>query len=368
VIYAVVILKEDLLRPLQQVSGVVERRQTLPILSNVLVEIGQGRIAFTATDLEVELHATRAIDTDAVGTITLPARKLMDICRNLPDGAKITLEVKEDRVMLRSGRSRFTLATLPAEDFPKVDELGSAHSLQLPQNLLRHMIDSTHFAMAQQDVRYYLNGLMMEITSGKLRAVATDGHRLALCDVAVDATFEEMTQVIIPRKGISELLRLLEDSDEPVTLELGANHIRTVLADMTFTSKLIDGRFPDYDRVIPQLAPARITADTNTLRQALTRTSILSNEKYRGVRFQLETGNLRMFAHNPEQEEAEEEVSVEYQGSPLEIGFNANYIIDALNAVATDQVELSIVDANSSCLITPHEQQDRRYVVMPMRL
>lgn len=362
------ILKEDLLRPLQQVSGVVERRQTLPILSNVLVEVGEGRIAFTATDLEVELRATRALDSSEEGRITLPARKLMDICRNLPDGAKLTLELKDDRVILRSGRSRFTLATLPAEDFPKVEEVGSTHSLQLPQKLLRHLIESTHFAMAQQDVRYYLNGLMMEITSDKLRAVATDGHRLALCDVTVDATFDEMTQVIIPRKGIAELLRLLEDSDDPVTVELGANHIRTVLPEMTFTSKLIDGRFPDYDRVIPQRAPALIVADCNELRQALTRTSILSNEKYRGVRFQLEAGNLRMFAHNPEQEEAEEEISVDYQGAPLEIGFNANYIIDALSAVATEQVEMSIIDANSSCLITPHDQENRRYVVMPMRL
>jgi DNA polymerase-3 subunit beta len=362
------ITKEDLLRPLSQVSGVVERRQTLPILSNVLVVAEAQAIAFTATDLEVELHANFSHDVVTPGTTTLPARKLMDICRNLPDGAKITLAVEGERATLRSGRSRFTLATLPAEDFPKVDEVASTQTVNVTQATLRQLIDSTHFAMAQQDVRYYLNGLMLELAGSRLRAVATDGHRLSLADIDAELQVEDPVQVIVPRKGISELLRLLEESDAAVQMELGSNHVRVALPGITFTSKLIDGRFPDYERVIPADSGKPITADCGTLRHALMRTSILSNEKYRGIRFQLEAGNLRILAHNPEQEEAEEEIEVDYAGEPLEIGFNANYIIDALAAIRTDQVVMNITDSSSSCLLTPSDGEACRYVVMPMRL
>ena len=362
------ITKDDLLRPLQQVSGVVERRQTLPILSNVLVVADADGIAFTATDLEVELHAHLAHAVATPGTVTLPARKLMDICRNLPDGAKVTLAVEGERATLRSGRSRFTLATLPADDFPKVDEVASTRTVALPQATLRQLIEATHFSMAQQDVRYYLNGLMLELAGSRLRAVATDGHRLSLADIQAEIEIDEPVQVIVPRKGITELLRLLEGSDAEAQVEFGSNHVRVTLPGMTFTSKLIDGRFPDYERVIPALSKAPITADCAALRQALTRTSILSNEKYRGIRFQLDQGNLRILAHNPEQEEAEEEIEVEYAGQPLEIGFNANYIIDALSAIRTEQVVLNITDSSSSCLLTPTDGNDCRYVVMPMRL
>ncbi len=362
------ITKETLLKPLQQVSGVVERRQTLPILSNVLVVAEPGAIAFTATDLEVELHASLSHEVATPGAATLPARKLMDICRNLPDGAKVTLSVDGERANLKSGRSRFTLATLPVEDFPKVDEVASIQSLALPQAQLRHLIEATHFAMAQQDVRYYLNGLMLELAGSRLRAVATDGHRLSLADMETELQLEESAQVIVPRKGITELLRLLEESDEVARIELGSNHVRVALPGMTFTSKLIDGRFPDYERVIPADSDHPISADCGVLRQALLRTSILSNEKYRGIRFQLESNNLRILAHNPEQEEAEEEIEVAYEGAPLEIGFNANYIIDALSAIRTEQVVLNITDSSSSCLLTPDGEAACRYVVMPMRL
>ncbi len=362
------ITKEELLRPLQQVSGVVERRQTLPILSNILVVTDAESIAFTATDLEVELHATLVHPVATPGTTTLPARKLMDICRNLPDAAKIMLTVDGERATLRSGRSRFTLATLPAEDFPKVDEVASTQSVALPQATLRQLIDATHFAMAQQDVRYYLNGLMLELAGSRLRAVATDGHRLSLADIEAELQVEEPVQVIVPRKGISELLRLLNESDELAQIELGSNHVRVTLPGITFTSKLIDGRFPDYERVIPADDGKPITTDCGVLRQALLRTSILSNEKYRGIRFQLEAGNLRILAHNPEQEEAEEEIEVDYTGDPLEIGFNANYIIDALSAIRTERVVLNITDSSSSCLMTPDGSEACRYVVMPMRL
>jgi DNA polymerase-3 subunit beta len=362
------ITKEELLRPLQQVSGVVERRQTLPILSNVLVVAEADRIAFTATDLEVELHASLEHQVATPGVTTLPARKLMDICRNLPDGAKLTLTVEGERGTLKSGRSRFTLATLPADDFPKVDEVASTQSVALPQATLRRLIDATHFAMAQQDVRYYLNGLMLELAGSRLRAVATDGHRLALADIDAELKIEEPVQVIVPRKGISELLRLLEESDEPAQVELGSNHVRVALPGIVFTSKLIDGRFPDYERVIPADSGHPISADCGVLRHALLRTSILSNEKYRGIRFQLETNNLRILAHNPEQEEAEEEIEVVYDGAPLEIGFNANYIIDALSSIRTEQVVMNITDSSSSCLLTPDGDASCRYVVMPMRL
>jgi DNA polymerase-3 subunit beta len=362
------ISKEDLLRPLQQVSGVVERRQTLPILSNVLVVADAEGIAFTATDLEVELHANVAHAVATPGATTLPARKLMDICRNLSDGANITLAVDGERATLRSGRSRFTLATLPADDFPKVDQMASTQSVTLPQATLRQLIDATHFAMAQQDVRYYLNGLMLELAGSRLRAVATDGHRLSLADIEAELKVDEPVQVIVPRKGISELLRLLDDSDQPAQVELGSNHVRVSLPGITFTSKLIDGRFPDYERVIPADSGKPITANCGVLRQALLRTSILSNEKYRGIRFQLEPGNLRILAHNPEQEEAEEEIEVDYAGDPLEIGFNANYIIDALSAIRTERVVLNITDSSSSCLLMPDGSEACRYVVMPMRL
>ncbi|MDX1594997.1 MAG: DNA polymerase III subunit beta, partial [Gammaproteobacteria bacterium] len=316
------ITKEDLLHPLQQVSGVVERRQTLPILSNVLVVADGDGIAFTATDLEVELHARLPHDVITQGSATLPARKLMDICRNLPDGAEVTLEVVDERGTLRSGRSQFKLATLPVEDFPKVEEVASTQTVELPQAKLRRLIDATHFAMAQQDVRYYLNGLMIELAGSRLRAVATDGHRLSLADIDAELKVDDPVQVIVPRKGITELLRLLDESEEPARIDLGSNHVRVSLPGITFTSKLIDGRFPDYERVIPADSDHPILADCHVLRQALLRTSILSNEKYRGIRFQLETDNLRILAHNPEQEEAEEEIEVRYGGEPIEIGFN----------------------------------------------
>jgi len=362
------ILKEDLRKPLQQVSGVVERRQTLPILANILVNATAEHLEMTATDLEVELRAQISHAASEPGTVTLPARKLIDICRNLPDGAKLAISTKNDRVTLRSGRSRFTLATLPAEDFPNVEEMASIHRAELPQAQLRSQIEATHFAMAQQDVRYYLNGLMVEFAGGRVRAVATDGHRLALSDLPSELTTEEPIQVIVPRKGVAELLRLLEDSEALAQIELGTNHVRVSLPGMVFTTKLIDGRFPDYERVIPEAAENSILANCAELRQALLRTSILSNEKYRGIRFQIEAGNLRMQAHNPEQEEAEEEVEVEYSGPPIEIGFNANYIIDALSAVRSSRVRLRITDSSSSCLLTPEENDDCKYVVMPMRL
>jgi DNA polymerase III subunit beta len=360
--------REALLKPLQLVSGVVERRQTLPVLSNILVVGDANGLQFTGTDLEVELVARLGVAVEEHGETTLPARKFLDICRTLPEQASLEVTVDGERAVVRSGRSRFTLSTLPAADFPAVDAVAPLRELAIEQGVLRELIERTHFAMAQQDVRYYLNGLMLEMAQGVLRAVATDGHRLALCEVAADITAPEVQQVIVPRKGVLELLRLLGDSDAQAQVQISSNHMRVSMPDLSFTSKLVDGRFPDYSRVIPTQGEKVVRAEREALRQALTRASILSNEKYRGVRFQLLEGSLRVLAHNPEQEEAEEELEVDYRGGELEIGFNVTYLLDALAAITAGEVVLSLSDANSSCLIRGAEGAGCKYVVMPMRL
>ncbi len=292
----------------------------------------------------------------------------MDICRALPEGASLDISVEKERALIRSGKSRFVLATLPANEFPAVDEIRPLIKFSIEQNKLKRLIERTHFAMAHQDVRYYLNGLLLEVGSGELRAVATDGHRLAFCQIDTPIKQEENQQIIVPRKGIMELQKLLADSDQQVEIEIGTNHLRLNAADLRFTTKLIDGRFPDYQRVIPQNTDKALIADRDELRQAVLRTSILTNEKYRSIRLQLEPNVLRVLAHNPEQEEAEEEVAVDYVGASLEIGFNAAYILDALQAVADSSVEIRLSDANSCCLIHAPGVTDCKYVVMPMRL
>ena len=360
--------RESFLKPLQQVIGVVERRQTLPVLGNLLIHASSGQLRLTATDLEVEIQAGAAADIQEDGEITLPARKLLDICKALPDNASIQVTIKDQKAQIRSGKSRFTLSTLPAADFPLVDKISGDSRFTLSQGQLKEVIDRTQFSMAQQDVRYYLNGLMLEMGNGFLRAVATDGHRLALCDMPVEIQTDNPRQVIVPRKGIQELQRLLEDSDTDVNVELGANHIRLVAGDVCFTSKLVDGRFPDYDRVVPQGSDKLVIADRELFRQALSRTSILSNEKYRGIRLNLENNNIKIQAHNPDQEEADEEFEVDYSGGELEIGFNVTYLLDVLAAVRSDNVEILLSDSNSSCLIKQPGTDQYRYVVMPMRL
>lgn len=363
------ISRETLLQPLQHVIGVVERRQTLPVLSNVLIVAGDDRITMTATDLEVELVADIATAIGEPGEITIPARKLLDICRTLPDNAELDFSVAEDKAQIRSGRSRFTLSTLPATEFPSVEEINPVLSFAVSQAQLKRLIEKTHFSMAQQDVRYYLNGLLMEMQEGLLRCVATDGHRLALSEQDATISTGEIQQVIVPRKGIQELLRLLtDDADSNADIQVSNNHIRIQLPGLRFTSKLIDGRFPDYQRVLPKDPELRIVAERESLRQALIRTSILSNEKYRGIRMLLSPNLLRIQAHNPEQEEAEEEIEVQYSQADMEIGFNVNYILDALNVIEGEQVSIALTDANSSCLIRDTADERSQYVVMPMRL
>jgi len=360
--------RESLLRPLQAVIGVVERRQTMPVLANVLLVANNGQLSVTATDLEVELVAQSVVDEiKSEGEITVPARKMLDICRALPDEATVNLRLDGDRMVIKSGRSRFVLSTLAAADFPVVEDIAADREIRLAQHDVRRLLEKTHFSMAQQDVRYYLNGLLLETGGGFVRAVATDGHRLALCEVGLEDGNGSAQQVIIPRKGVLELQRLLGD-EEDVELAIGANHIRANVGNIRFTSKLIDGRFPDYDRVIPKPEGNRLRAGKEYLRSALQRAAILSNEKYRGVRLDLSPKFLKIQANNPDQEEAHDEIEVDYEGEELEIGFNVNYLLDALAAVDAEEVELGFVDANSSCVINGPGVDDAKFVVMPMRL
>jgi DNA polymerase-3 subunit beta len=359
--------REALLKPLQAVIGVVERRQTMPILANVLLVAKDGQVAVTGTDLEVELVATVDVEVEGAGEITVPGRKLLDICRALPESAEVSISVSGEKLNVKSGRSRFSLMTLPAAEFPRVGDIEAGQTLSVSQATLAKLLDKTHFSMAQQDVRYYLNGLLLETGEKWLRAVATDGHRLALCEVELDEQKMPEQQVIVPRKGVLELQRLIGGEGE-LQIELGSNHIRIQLEHIRYTSKLIDGRFPEYERVIPQDTDNQLTADREAFRGALQRTAILSNEKYRGIRLIIKKSGLLLQAHNPEQEEAEEEVEISYSGDDIEIGFNVNYLLDAFGAIESDEIVLAVVDGNSSCLLRDPGNDECKYVVMPMRL
>ena len=359
--------REALLKPLAQVVNVVERRQTLPVLANLLLQVDDGRISLTGTDLEVEMVARAdAQDTEA-GETTIPARKFFDIVRALPDGSKITITQAGDKITVQAGRSRFSLASLPANDFPSIDEVDATEHVQVPEAALKELIDRTAFAMAQQDVRYYLNGLLFDLRDSSLRCVATDGHRLALCEAPLEEGSQKR-QIIVPRKGVQELQRLLEGGDRVLDLELGRSHIRVKRDDVTFTSKLIDGRFPDYEAVIPIGADKQVKVDREALRAALQRAAILSNEKYRGVRVEVSPNQLRIQTNNPEQEEAQEDVEAETKVDGLAIGFNVTYLLDALTALRDEHVILSMRDANSSALVQEAGNERSRHVVMPLRL
>jgi len=362
------ILRDDLLRPLQQVIGAVEKRQTLPALANVLIKSNDNNFTLTTTDLEIELVSSVNQMMDEAGEITLPAKKLLDICKALPADAEVNIDVAGEKALIKSSRSRFSLSTLPASDFPALEDITSVYEFSIPQKLLKTLIEKTSFAMAQQDVRYYLNGLMLEVASGVIRAVATDGHRLSFCEINIDADLADNKQVIIPRKGISELQRLLSDSDDEVKIVLGNNHIQCNLANQRFTSKLIDGRFPDYKRVMPDASGNNMILNREGLKQALVRASILSNEKYRGIRMILENNLLKLQAQNPDQEEADVELEINYDGNPIEMGINVNYMIDVLNTSSQEIVQGFIKDANSSCLLMFPDEGEAKYVIMPMRL
>ncbi len=363
------IQREQMLRPLQLVTGVVERRQTLPVLANLLIKAADGRLEITGTDLEVELVAECEAQIEQSGEATLPARKLADIWRSLVEDAKVSVAVEGDRAVVRSGRSRFSLATLPAADFPKVPGGESDVTLELPQSSLRGLIDDVGFAMAQQDVRYFLNGMLLEVTDSHVRAVATDGHRLAMSTSdANNASVDHRVQAIVPRKGVLELSRLLDGESETIELQLGGNHLRVQSGPFIMTTKLVDGQFPDYEKVVPSDGSRYLIGDRETLRLAFQRASILSNEKYRGVRLIMTPEQLTIQANNPEQEEAEEIVPIEFSGDELEIGFNVSYLLDVLGVLDTESFRLSVSEANSSALIEGIGNESAVYVVMPMRL
>jgi DNA polymerase III subunit beta len=360
--------REAFLKPLQQVVNVVERRQTLPVLANLLVHVENGRLSMTGTDLEVEMVSRTDVDDAQNGETTIPARKLFEIIRALPDGCKITLSQSGDKVTVQAGRSRFSLSTLPSRDFPAVEDLDLVERIRVSEASLKELIERTAFAMAQQDVRYYLNGLLFDLREQSLRCVATDGHRLALCETALPEGAQTRKQIIVPRKGVLELQRLLEGGDREVELEVGRNHVRMRRSDVTFTSKLIDGRFPDYEAVIPIGADKELKLDREALRAALQRAAILSNEKYRGVKLEISVNQLRIIATNPESEEAQEELEAETKIDSLSIGFNVTYLLDALSALREENVILNLRDGNSSALVREASHERSRHVVMPLRL
>jgi DNA polymerase-3 subunit beta len=360
--------RDALLKPLQAVSGIVERRHTLPILANVLLEQRNGQLHVTATDLEMQITAVAELAGKDGAATTVGARKLQDLLRALPDDAQINVDATGSKMTVRAGRSRFNLQTLAASDYPRIS-VGQEQlqSLSLPQREFRALIKLAEFAMAQQDIRYYLNGMLLVIDKGSLQAVATDGHRLSWASIAIGGDYTR-AEVILPRKTVLELSKLLEDSDASVTIDLLASQARFRFGNVELVSKVVDGKFPDYNRVIPTGHGKRIELERATLLSALQRAAILSNEKFRGVRLVLGEGQLRIICTNSEQEEAEEELPVGYSGEPLDIGFNITYLLDVLSNVESDKVNFAFGDANSSALVTLPERDDYKYVVMPMRI
>lgn len=363
------ITRDDILAPLQIISGVVERKQTMPVLANVLFSVEQDSVRVTGTNMEVELVCTLVGATVIeAGSVTIPARKLADICRSLPSDSELELSLESDKLHLRSGKSQFTLSTLPADQFPNIEENDHDISVSFSQKDFKGMLDGTGFAMAQQDVRYYLNGMLLELGDRYVRTVATDGHRLALASLDTDVDIGTEKQVIIPRKGVIELGRLLTDIDDNIIVSIGDNHIFTEIGHYKFTSKLIDGKFPDYNRVIPKGGDKLVIADREDLKNMFSRASILSHENIRGVQLQLSNRQLQVFANNPEHEQAEDCLDVIYEGEDLQIGFNVSYLIDVMNVIQDDSVKLTLSNASSSVLIESTEETGRVYVVMPMRL
>jgi len=361
--------KEIILKPLQVVIGIVERKQTLPILSNVLMENQDGKIRFTTTDLEIQI--TTAIDTGIRNgqnaAFTVGGKKFQEILRVLPEQSKITIDTKENKAQIKTNKSRFSLQTLPAQDFPKLsNQLENAKKIVLPQKELKNLLFSVQYAMAQQDVRYYLNGVLLIIDGNKLKVVATDGHRLAYNAGTIDGQYEKQ-EIILPRKAVSELSKLLADSDESVELEFSQQQVKVTFSGITLITKVIEGKFPDYERVIPKY-DNHLNMERAVMQQALQRAAILSNEKFRGVRFVLTEKNLSIISSNSEQEEAQEEIETDYHGEPLDIGFNVNYLMEGLNNISSSTAIFSFGDPNSSILMTTPENQEFRYVVMPMRI
>lgn len=360
--------RDVLLKPLMNVTGIVERRHTLPILSNLLIEAENNNIKLTATDLEMQISLNIASELNDKLSTTISAKKFLDICRSLPDAIDIDMISKDSRMTVKAGKSRFNLQTLPSADYPIMTKVaGETVTIKISQIELKRLLKQVEFAMAQQDIRYYLNGLLLEVNQNRLNLVGTDGHRLSFTSAILNQTYEK-NEVILPRKTVIELIKLLEDNDDEVTIEIATGQVNFAFGEISLISKVIDGKFPDYHRVIPTAHSNTFTANRLEILTAMQRASILSNEKYRGIRMVLSENNLKLISTNTEQEEAEEELEITYNQESLDIGFNVTYLIDVLNNTQQETVNFSFADANSSCLITLPEDNDYKYVVMPMRI
>jgi DNA polymerase-3 subunit beta len=361
--------RDAILKPLQTVAGIVERRHTLPILANVLIRKDAEHVSFLATDVEIQIQTVASLGpgTDS-GATTVNAKKLIDILRALPEG-ELTITVANRKATIAAGKSRFALQTLAAEEFPTVSVSETwAASFQMPQKQLKHLLQMVHFAMAQQDVRYYLNGLLLVTDGSRVKVVATDGHRLAYCQADLDGSTLARHEVIVPRKTVIELQRLLDDSDEPVLIDVAASQVRFRFGEVEMVSKLVEGKFPDYTRVIPSGYKRHVGIARDALAHSLARASILTSEKFKGVRLTLSPSALKIQTNNAEQEEAVEEIEVEYDGEGLEIGFNVGYLQDVLGNLKTERIRADFGDSNSSALITVPGDESFKYVVMPMRI
>lgn len=359
--------RDTLLKPLSAVTSIVERRHTLPILSNLLLESKQDAIVLTATDLEMQISLSIHSAIGGSLSTTISAKKLLDICRSLPESAEITMTPQDSRVQVKAGKSRFNLQTLPAADYPLMSKGQTQSVIRIGQGTLKRLFKQVEFAMAQQDIRYYLNGLLFEVNGNRLNVVGTDGHRLSFTSTELAQEYEKQ-ELILPRKTVIELIKLLDESEEEISIEIATGQVNFSFGDIRLISKVIDGKFPDYTRVIPIGHKNTFNADRMAILLAMQRASILSNEKYRGIRMVLGQDSLRMISTNSEQEEAEEELEIAYSGDSLDIGFNVTYMIDVLNNASSEQVVFSFADANSSCLVTLPDDQDYKYVVMPMRI
>ncbi len=364
--------RETLLHALGQTIGVIERKQTLPILGNFFfsTEPDNQHVTIVGSDLEVEMRSALAVEVHEPGATTIPARKIFDICKALPDGSLITIQQNDDasKVSVSANRSRFSLASLPAKEYPLIEGVQAVNRFEVKTDDLIRLLQQTAFAMASQDVRYFLNGLLLELDDNKIRCVATDGHRLALAEADFENTKNIKHRIIIPRKGVIELQKLLKDAPETIQVKIGRNHISATLGQTAFTSKLIDGSFPDYNLVIPLDINLNMEVDKEQARAAFLRASILSNEQYKGVKFKISPNKLVITGHNPEHETSEEELPVETDIAELGTGFNVNYLLDAINSLDSEKVLFSFKDATSSCVIRDPDSVQCRQIVMPLRL
>ncbi|KPJ68066.1 MAG: hypothetical protein AMJ43_01275 [Coxiella sp. DG_40] len=371
------IQREILLKPLQQITGVVEKRQTMPILANTLLIIDNGQLSMTCTDLEIELVVNIALESSSqnFNKITIPARKLLDICRVLPENSVLDFHQDGNNcVIVRSNRNRFVLATIPADDFPNIewDTQNKVLEFTITQKKLNYLIKSIYFAMAQQDVRYYLNGLLLEVKNGTLAAIAADGHRMAINSLSHQIINDSTLHVIVPRKGIMELMRLLEDSNEEIAVTVSNNHIRIIKPGLTFTSKLIDSKYPDYEKTIPKNGGKKVIVNRNIFKQALTCVAILSDGMFCGVTLQIQSGSMHIFTRGQKYEEAEEEIPINYQGDSITIGFNINYLLDVLASVESEKIVMTFKDTSSSILLEQyedkHQENNLLHIIMPLRI